>query len=101
MKKWFVLALIACVAVGVQAGEGESKKKGKGEGKTVTKEKFIANQKKMAEKKGTEFDQAKSEARFDKMDKNQDGKLTADEKPQKKGKGKGKEKKEKKEKAAE
>ncbi|MDF7825622.1 hypothetical protein P4B35_16465 [Pontiellaceae bacterium B12227] len=86
MKKWFVLALIACVAVGVQAGEGEKKGKGKGESKPVTKEMFVAQQKKMAEKKGTEFDQAKSEAKFDKLDKNKDGTLTADEKPQKKGK---------------
>jgi hypothetical protein len=84
MKKWFVLALIACMAVGVQAGEGADKKKG--EGKPVSKEQFVAQQKKMAEKKGTEYDQAKAEAKFDKMDKNQDGKLTADEKPKKKGK---------------
>lgn len=93
MKKWFVLALIACVAVGVQAGEG--KKKGEGKGKVVTKEQFVAQQKKMAEKKGVEFDLAKAEARFKKLDKNKDGKLTADEKPQrgKKGKkGEGKEK---------
>ena len=91
MKKWFVLALIACVAVAVQAGEGKKKGEGKGKGTgEVTKEKFVAQQKKMAEKKGIEFDQAKVEARFDKMDKNKDGKLSADEKPQPKGKGKDK-----------
>jgi len=85
MKKWFVLALIACVALGVQAGEGKKKGEGK-RGKDVTKEQFVARQKKMAEKKGTEFDQAKAEARFVKLDKNKDGKLSPDEKPQKKGK---------------
>jgi hypothetical protein len=89
MKKWFVLALIVCVAAAVQAGEGEGKKKGKGQGKELTKEEYVAQQKKMSEKKGTEFDQAKVESRFDKMDKNDDGKLTPDEK----GKGKGKKKK--------
>lgn len=92
MKKWFVLALIVCVAAAVQAGE-EGKKKGEGKGKDVTKEKFVANAKKQAEKKGTEFDQAKVEARFDKMDKNGDGVLSADEKGKGKGKGKGKKKK--------
>ena len=94
MKKWYVLPLIACVAVGVQAGDGAGKKKGEGKGaKEVTKEQFVAQQKKMATKKGTEFDQAKADAKFDKLDKNKDGKLSADEKPQgkgKKGKGKGK-----------
>ena len=89
MKKWFILALIVCFGAAVQAGE-EGKKKGedKGKGKDVTKEAFVANQKKMAEKKGTEFDQAKSEARFEKLDKNKDGKLSADEKPAKKKKQK-------------
>ncbi|VGO16563.1 hypothetical protein PDESU_05154 [Pontiella desulfatans] len=87
MKKWFVLALIACVAVAVQAGEGKKKDgDAKQGGKDVTKEQFVAQQKKMAEKKGTEFDQAKAEAKFDKMDKNKDGKLSADEKPAKKPK---------------
>jgi hypothetical protein len=90
MKKWFVLALIICVAGAVQAGEGEeAKKKGKG-GRDVSKEQFVAQQKKMAEKKGTEFDQAKAESKFDKADKNADGKLTADEKSKGKGKKKGK-----------
>jgi hypothetical protein len=42
----------------------------------------------MAEKKGAEFDQAKVEARFDKPDKNGDGKQTAGEKSKGKGKGK-------------
>jgi hypothetical protein len=94
MKKWFVLALIAGVAIGVQAGDGADKKKddGKGEGKPVTKEMFVANQKKMAEKKGIEFDQAAAEAKFKKMDKNKDGKLTGDEVPQRKGKGQGQDK---------
>ena len=68
MKKWFVLALIACVAVTARAGEGEGKK--------------------TAEKKGVEFDAAKAESRFKKMDKDNDGKLTGEEVPQEKGKGK-------------
>ena len=89
MKKLFILALIVAVAGMAQAGE-EGKKKG--EGKDVTKEQFVAQQKKMAEKKGTEYDQAKADARFDKMDKNKDGKLSADEKGKGKGKGKKKEK---------
>jgi hypothetical protein len=92
MKKWFVLALIACVAVAVQAGEGKKKGDAKKGGKDITKEQYVANAKKQAEKKGAEFDQAKVEARFDKMDKNKDGKLSADEKPQRKGKKKGEKK---------
>ena len=84
MKKWFVLALIVCVAAAVQAGEGEGKKKGEGKGKDVTKEQFVANAKKQAEKKGAEFDQAKVDARFAKKDKNGDGVLSADEKGKKK-----------------
>ena len=87
MKKWFVLALIVCVAGAIQAGE-DGAKKGKGKGKEVTKEQYVAQQKKMAEKKGNEFDQAKAEAKFDKADKNADGKLTADEKSMGKKKGK-------------
>ena len=90
MKKWFVLALIACVAVAVQAGEGKKKGQEKGQGKDISKEKYIANQKKMAEKKGIEFDQAKVEKHFDRMDANKDGKLSPDEKPQRGKKGKGK-----------
>ncbi len=92
MKKWFVLAMIACVAVVVQAGDGEGKGKneGKGKGGDVTKEQFIAQQKKMAEKKGMEFDQAKAEKKFENLDKNKDGKLSPDEKPAPKGQGKGK-----------
>ena len=62
---------------------GETSEKKKGEGKPVTKEAYIANQKKMAEKQGKEFDEAKAAKRFDKMDKNKDGKLTGDEKNKK------------------
>jgi len=91
MNKWFILALIATVAFGVQAGEGEGKKKGEGKHAEVTKAQFVARQKAMAEKKGTEFDPAATEAKFDKLDKNSDGKLTGDELPKKKGKkGEGK-----------
>lgn len=90
MKKWFVVALIACVAVGVQAGDGDGDKgKGKDKDKPVTKEQYLANQKKMAEKKGVEFDKAAAEVKFNAKDKNKDGKLTGDEKGKgKKGKGK-------------
>ena len=84
MKKGYVLALIACVAIGVQAGDAA--KKGNGKGKPVSKEKYVAQQKKMADKKGIEFEQAKIERKFNKLDKNKDGKLSADEKPQAKGK---------------
>ena len=91
MNKWFVLALIATVAFGTQAGEGEGKKKGEGKDAEITKAQFVAKQKAMAEKKGAEFDQAATEAKFDKLDENGDGKLTGDEKPKKKGKkGEGK-----------
>lgn len=113
MKKWIVLALIACIAGTVQAGEkGKKKQAGKkavtetntvvaakteaepkaaaGKDKPVSKEQFLANQKKNAEKKGLEFDQAKAEAQFDKKDKNKDGVLTGSEKS--KGKGKDKDK---------
>ena len=86
MKKWFVLALIVCFAGAVQAGDDAKKNENKGKNKDVTKEAFVANQKKMAEKKGTEFDQAKAEAAFDKKDKNKDGVLSGDEKGKKKPK---------------
>lgn len=84
MKKWLAVALFVCVAVAVQAAEGEGKKKGqdKGKGGDVTKEQFIAQAKKQAETKGTAFDQAKAEEKFNKMDKNKDGVLSADEKAQ-------------------
>lgn len=89
MNKWFVLALIATVAFGVQAGDGEGEKKGEGKDAEITKAQFVARQKTMAEKKGTEFDQTATEAKFDKLDKNGDGKLTGDEKPKRKGKKNG------------
>jgi hypothetical protein len=88
MKKWFVIALIACVAIGAQAAGSEcdakAAPKGKAKGKEMTKEQFVAMQKKKAEKKGKEFDLAAVEKRFDKMDKNGDGKLCEAEKPAKK-----------------
>jgi len=91
MKKCFVLALIACVAGMVQAGE-DAGQKGKGKGKEITKEQFIEKQKKNAEKKGLEFDQAKAEAQFAKKDKNNDGVLSGDEKSKGKGHDKDKDK---------
>lgn len=96
MKKWLiVVVLIVGMAVCSQAaeeGKAAAKGKGKGKGQPLTKEEFVAQRKAGAEKKGIEFDQAKAEAQFDKMDKNQDGVLTADEMPKKKGKAKGKKK---------
>ncbi len=79
MKKWLFAALVGCVAVAVQAEEGTQKEKGKKDG-SVTKAQYVENQRKMAEKKGQEFDQAKTEARFDKMDTNKDGVLSPEEK---------------------
>ncbi|MCF7849099.1 MAG: hypothetical protein K9M45_09630 [Kiritimatiellales bacterium] len=85
MKKWIVVALIVCVAGFVQAAE----KKGKGAGKPVNKEQFCAQMKKNMEKQGKTFDQAKIEKRFDQLDKDGDGKLSAEEKKAgMKGKGK-------------
>lgn len=85
MKKWLILAVMAAVAVGVQADEAGKKKKGKG--KPITKEKYVAQQKEAAEKEGKKFNKKKAAKKFDKMDTNGDGKLTGDEKPKKKGKG--------------
>ena len=96
MKKWFVLALIVCVAGSIQAGEGGDKEKKKGK-REPTKEQYVKMQQKQAEKKGAEFDKAATEAKFDKLDKNADGKLSADEKKgKKKGESKGKKKGQKK-----
>ncbi len=95
MKKWLiVVVLIVGMAVCSQAAEkGKAAAKGKGKGQPLTKEEFVAQRKAGAEKKGIEFDQAKAEAQFDKLDKNQDGVLTPNEMPKKKGKAKGKGKK--------
>ncbi len=82
MKKWLAVALFVCVAVAVQAGEGKKKGQDKGKGGDVTKEQFIAQAKKQAETKGGAFDQAKAEEKFNKMDKNQDGVLSAEEREQ-------------------
>ena len=76
-----------------QPQKGKAKAKGKAKGKPVSKETYVAERKAAAEKKGVPFDQAKAEAQFDKLDKNQDGLLTPDEMPQKKGKAKAKGKK--------
>jgi hypothetical protein len=84
MKKLLVMLIVGCVAVSF-AGEEKGADKGEKKGKDVTKEQFVAQQQKMAEKKGETFDQAAAEAKFDKMDKNGDGVLTADEKGKKKG----------------
>lgn len=84
MKKWFVWALVAMMAVGVQAADKKKGNKGSGgmdadkDGK-VSKEEFVASQAKRAEKAGKEFDAKKAEKMFDKNDKNGDGFLTGDE----------------------
>lgn len=70
MKKWFMVALIACVAVGVQA---------KKEFKAQTKAEYVAERKAKAEKKGQDFDKAKWVKKFDGKDANKDGILTAEE----------------------
>jgi len=73
MKKFVVLFLAMLMVAGVQA-----KDKGAPKG-PVTKEAFLAQQQKKAEKGGGEFDQAVAEALFAKLDKNSDGVLSADE----------------------
>ena len=98
MKKWFVLALMVCVAAAVQADQGAGKngnasKKGKNHGqKDMTKEQFFAQQKRMAEKKGRVYSQATAEKRFNKLDTNKDGILTAEERANGKNKNKNKNK---------
>jgi len=77
MKKWVVLAVAMMMVAGVQAQEKAP----------MTKDEFIAAQQKRAEKKGKEFDLAKTEEAFAKKDKNGDGVLTADEQVSNKDKG--------------
>ena len=109
MKKWLVFALILSVAGlakaqgmgggGVQGREGGGPRMGEGgdmdapprmeEGHRppppLTLERFVQHEKRMAEKKGEEFDLAAAEAKFAELDKNQDGVLTPDEfKPERK-----------------
>jgi hypothetical protein len=91
MKKWFVVALIACLSAAVvTADEGEGKKKGKGGGKDWDIERFCQMQEKRAEKTGKPYDRAEAEAKFAKKDKNGDGILTPEERQ---GGGKGKKQK--------
>lgn len=66
MKKWFVLAVMMGVIAGVQAKE-------------MTKEQFVAAQKKRVEALGKEFNQANAEATFEKKDLNKDGVLSDEE----------------------
>ena len=77
MKKWVMLAVAMMMVAGVQAQEKAS----------MTKDEFIAAQQKKAEKKGKEFDLARTEEMFAKRDKNGDGVLTADEQVSNKDKG--------------
>jgi Ca2+-binding EF-hand superfamily protein len=88
MKTWFVWALVALMAVGVQAAEkGKSKGKDGGgfaamdadkDGKLTLKE-FVAASKARADKAGKEFKEEDAKAAFAKKDANKDGVLTADE----------------------
>lgn len=81
MKMWFVLVLIVCIAGAVRAEEAGEKKEEK---KGTTKEQYIEYRKKQAAEKGTEFDQAKAEAYFDKIDTDKDGIMSPEEKAKKK-----------------
>ncbi len=72
MQKWIIAALVVSVAAFAQA-----KPKDKG---PVNLEKYLAQAKKQAEKRGREFDQAKTEKKFKKLDADGDGTLTAEEK---------------------
>ncbi|MDF7807359.1 hypothetical protein P4E94_07915 [Pontiellaceae bacterium B12219] len=85
MKKWLIVALVACVAAGVQATDGKKDSGKKGKDAPVTKEQFLKQMKARAEKVGKEFDPAKAEAEFKKLDKDADGVLTGAEKKKKKG----------------
>jgi uncharacterized protein YcfL len=69
MKKLVVVFVAMLMVAGVQAKEKGPK----------SKEQYIAAQQKKAANKGVAFDLAKVEAKFAQMDKNGDGKLTADE----------------------
>ncbi|MCF7849100.1 MAG: hypothetical protein K9M45_09635 [Kiritimatiellales bacterium] len=92
MKKWIAVALIVCVAGFVQAAE--KKGKGKHAPKPQTCEQFVAAAQKKAEKDGKDFDKAKCEKMFAKLDADSDGTVTPEErKAGQKGKGKGKKKK--------
>ncbi|MDF7799519.1 EF-hand domain-containing protein [Pontiellaceae bacterium B1224] len=88
MKKWLVIALVACVAAGVQAAEettDDSARK-KVKNTSITKDQFMKKMKADVEKVGDVFDPAKANAEFKKLDKDGDGKLTGAEMPKKKGK---------------
>jgi Ca2+-binding EF-hand superfamily protein len=92
MKKWLVVALVACVAAGVQAADGtkEDSAKKKAKNSSISKDQFLKQMKKDVEKVGDVFDPAKAEAEFKKLDKNSDGKLTGKEMPKKGKKTSGK-----------
>ncbi len=46
---------------------------------SITKEQFIEHASRMADRRGEEFDQNAAEAKFDELDKNDDGVLSLDE----------------------
>ncbi len=75
MNKWIVLVVALTIVAGAQA-----KEKGKSTGAlTQDRDAFIAAQQKKVEASGGEFDKAKAEEAFKKMDKNGDGVISADE----------------------
>jgi hypothetical protein len=84
MKKWLVMALVACVAAGVHAAEGKKDAAKKGKDAPVTKDQFMKQMKAKAEKLGEDFEPSKAEAEFKKLDKDADGVLSSAEKPKRK-----------------
>lgn len=101
MQKWLVMLLVLSVAGFAQAqaggggGHGPDGAPGMGPGKKdgepphmgrmpkppkpITKAKFVELEKRKAEIRGEEFDQAATEALFDKLDTNKDGLLSGEE----------------------
>jgi hypothetical protein len=69
MKKWMIVAGIACTAACVNAAPGDS-----------TKEQYLAGIKKQAEGKSWDFNPAKAEETFNAIDTNQDGIASGTEK---------------------
>ncbi len=66
MKKLPFLSMIALIGITASAAD-------------VTKEKFVATKKAQAEKAGKPFDEKTAVARFNKLDLNKDGVLSANE----------------------
>jgi hypothetical protein len=75
MKKYLIIALLACVPAFVQA---EPQKKAPKGGTTL--EQFEETRKKSAKKNGNKYNEKKTHEIFKKMDVNKDGFATPDEK---------------------